>query len=191
MLRPSRHYRTYDGDALVANACLKVEGSSLVAVDSLGGVHRFPLDGGPKAPAVVAHVVHLTPSPYSDLSALAVFDGEGKALVTAPHDAFDPMGAGIFARTARLRYELRNIETEEQFKDELQRRQGCVELRSLPPLSVSSVTVFSLALITLLTVLVLVMAGLASWWLLPASLAVVLCGHAAWTRRPSEQGAHL
>lgn len=106
MLRPSRDYRTYDGDALVANACLKVEGSSLVAVDSLGGVHRFPLDGGPKAPAVVAHVVDLTPSPYSDLSALAVFDGEGKALVTAPHDAFDPMGAGIFARTARLRYEL-------------------------------------------------------------------------------------
>lgn len=168
----------------MANACVKVEGGSLVAVDSLGAVHRFPLDGGPKAPAVVANIVDLRPSPYSDLSALAVLDAEGKALVTAPHDAFDPMGAEIFARTARLRCELRNIETDEQFKDESQRRHGRVELRALPPLSAPSVILFSLALIALLTVVVLVMAGLASWWLLPASLAVVLCGHAAWTRRP-------
>lgn len=103
VLRPSRDYRTYDGDPFVENACIKIEGRSLVAIDSLGAVHRFPLNGEPTAPAVIVHVTELTSSmatPFSDPNALVVLDGEGKALVTAPGDAFNPMGAEIFAKAA-------------------------------------------------------------------------------------------
>lgn len=183
-LRPSRDYRTYDGDPFLANARLKVEGGSLVAIDSLGEVHRFPLNGEPTAPAVIAHIVDLTPSARlsSDLSALAVFDGEGKALLTAPHDAFHPMGADIFARRARLRYELRNIKTAEEWREELERRRGCVELRALPPVSMPAVVVYSVAVVIAVTLVVLAKSAWLSWWLVLAWPVVVLLGRAAWKR---------
>ncbi|MBW3650403.1 MAG: hypothetical protein KY458_07540 [Actinobacteria bacterium] len=186
MLRPSRDYRTYGGDPFVENACIKIEGRSLVAIDSLGAAHRFPLNGEPTAPAVIEHVTDLTSSmasPFSSPSALVVLDGEGKALVTAPGDAFDPMGAEIFAKAARLRYEYRNITTREELAAEVERRPGAVKLEALPPLSMWRVLAYGAVLLSVATVFVLATTGWISWWVLLAWLALAVAARAAWKRR--------
>lgn len=170
-----------------------------MAIDSLGVRHRFPLNGQPTAPAVIANVLDLSPNPFPRPGPMAwiVYDGEGRALVKASLEAFDPLRVEVFARAARLKHEQRTLTTREEVTAEQMAPRDAVKLYRVPPLSRTVVVVYSVVWVVALALAVLATADVVSWLAVAAWLVVVLTARAAWRRlqrgggeRTGDRGKH-
>jgi hypothetical protein len=153
-----------------SRARLAVVAGVLTATDDRGRAHRYPIDGGEAAPAVVVGTAGVTGS-----GSFAVLDAAGRAMVVTPASMWPAAEMSRLAEAAGLPFEMRGLDGKRQV---LGLRKDGIRLGSRSGPSLSAATI-------VLPILVLISIVAARLGALPfAVVAVLFVGFVAATRGP-------